>query len=99
MRIKNRARGNPNVESKKILLSTKRIESELKQLNSQNIIQAYNSVPKLLSIQLLKGIAFGLGSVIGATIIVSALAYLLSQMEFIPIVGEWVKNIIEEIQK
>jgi len=99
MRIKNRARGNPNVESKKILLSTKRIETELKQLNSQNIIQAYNSVPKLLSIQLLKGIAFGLGSVIGATIIVSVLAYLLSQMEFIPIVGEWVKNIIEEIQK
>jgi len=99
MRIQNRVRGNPNVESKKILLSTKKIEAELKQLNSQNIIQAYNSVPKLLSIQLLKGIAFGLGSVIGATIIVSVLAYLLSQMEFIPIVGEWVKNIIEEIQK
>jgi len=77
MRIQNRVRGNPNVESKKILLSTKKIEAELKQLNSQNIIQAYNSVPKLLSIQLLKGIAFGLGSVIGATIIVSVLAYLL----------------------
>ena len=91
--------GKQDIGAKKILLSTQNIEKELKRLNSHKIIQSHDSVSKLLSIQFLKGIAFGLGSVVGATIIVSGIAYLLSQVEFIPIVGEWVKNILDEIQK
>ncbi len=82
-----------------ILLSMKKIETALERINSHKLIEIYNSVVKLLFYQFLKGIAFGLGSVLGATIVVSILVYLLSQIEFIPILGEWVKLISEEIQQ
>ena len=46
----------------------------------------------------LKGLASGLGWIIGATILVSLLTYILSQIEFIPILGEIVSQLIEEIE-
>lgn len=58
----------------------------------------YKSWPKLLFVQFMKGAAFGLGSVIGAGIVVSILAYLLSQIEFIPILDGWIKNILQELE-
>lgn len=74
------------------------IRDQLERLNRHQFIQLYNSVPRMLWFQFLRGIAFGLGSVIGATIIVSLLISLLAQVEFIPIIGEWAKQIILEIQ-
>jgi len=82
----------------KIHLSLQKIETELQQLNSHKFIKAYNSISNLLFYQFLKGIAFGLGSVLGATIVVSILVYLLAQIEFLPIIGEWVKLITQEIK-
>jgi hypothetical protein len=53
----------------------------------------------LLWFQFSKGLAFGLGSVIGATIVVSLVVSFLSQTEFIPIIGEWAKEIMIEVQQ
>ena len=56
----------------------------------------------LLSIiffSLIRGLASGLGWVIGATLLVSILTFFLSQIEFIPIIGDWVSRLIEQIQK
>ena len=47
----------------------------------------------------LKGLASGLGWIIGATILVSILTFALSQIQFIPILGEWVSKLINEIRK
>ncbi len=88
-----------NDQLNKILLSLKKIERALEHVNSHKLMEIYNSIPKLLFYQFMKGIVFGLGSVLGATIVVSILVYLLSQIEFVPIIGEWVKHISEEIQK
>ncbi len=74
------------------------IHQQLDTLNQHKFVRAYNSTPRLLWFQFLRGMAFGLGSVIGATIIVSLAISLLSQVEFIPIIGEWAHLIIEEIQ-
>jgi len=71
---------------------------ELEILNQHRFLRLYNSIPKMLWFQFLRGIAFGLGSVLGATIIVSFLISLLSHIEFIPIIGEWAQEIIKEIQ-
>ena len=71
-----------------ILQSAQATEHQLQRLNSQ-----------LLTIQFMKGAAFGLGSVIGATVFVSLIIYLLSQVAFLPIIGEWIKIILEEIHK
>lgn len=83
----------------RVLCSMRKIEAELKQLNSHKLVEIYNAIYKLLFYQFLKGMAFGLGSVLGATIIVSILVYLLSTIEFLPIIGEWVQLITQEIKK
>jgi hypothetical protein len=75
------------------------INQQLDKLNNHKLILAYNSIPRLLWFHLLKGVAFGLGSVLGATVVLSTLVYLLSQMEFIPIIGEWVSAIIEVVKQ
>jgi hypothetical protein len=47
---------------------------------------------------LFRGLASGLGWVLGATILVSLFTYALSQIEFIPILGELVSKLIKEIE-
>lgn len=74
------------------------LQQELKALHANPLFRAYNSLYRLIGFHFLKGIAFGLGSVLGATIVVSVLLYFLAQIEFIPIIGDWVKLIISEIQ-
>ena len=76
----------------------KELSEAIKSLNSNNIFKIYNSTSKILFISFLKGLASGLGWIIGATILVSLLTYILSQIEFIPILGDIVSQLIEEIE-
>ena len=76
----------------------KKLNEAIKILNNNNIFKIYNSTKKILFISFLKGLASGLGWVIGATILVSLLTYILSQIEFIPILGEIVSQLIAEIE-
>ena len=76
----------------------KKLSEAIKSLNNNNIFKIYNSTKKILFMSFLKGLASGLGWIIGATILVSLLTYILSQIEFIPILGEIVSQLIEEIE-
>ena len=49
-------------------------------------------------INLLRGLAFGLGSVLRATTLVYATVQILAQIEFIPILGDWAIQLIEQIE-
>ena len=76
----------------------KKLSDSIKSLNNSNIFKIYNSTKKILFVSFLKGLASGLGWIIGATILVSLLTYILSQIEFIPILGDIVSQLIEEIE-
>jgi hypothetical protein len=76
----------------------KGLEKSLNKLLKHNFFKIYNSFWKLFLISLFRGLASGLGWVLGATILVSLLTYTLSQIEFIPILGDWVSRLIEEIE-
>ena len=76
----------------------KKLSEAIKSINNNNIFKIYNSTKKILFISFLKGLASGLGWIIGATILVSLLTYILSQIEFIPILGDIVSQLIEEIE-
>jgi len=76
----------------------KKLSEAIKSLNNHNIFKIYNSTKKILFISFLKGLASGLGWIIGATILVSLLTYILSQIEFIPILGDIVSQLIQEIE-
>ena len=76
----------------------KKLSEAINSLNNNNIFKIYNSIKKILFISFLKGLASGLGWIIGATILVSLLTYILSQIEFIPILGDIVSQLIKEIE-
>ncbi|MFD1195909.1 DUF5665 domain-containing protein [Seohaeicola saemankumensis] len=70
---------------------------EVARLNAHRFIKVHNSIWRLVGFQFLRGLAFGLGSVLGASILVSALAWWVSQFEFLPIIGEWASELAKEI--
>lgn len=54
---------------------------------------------RILGWQVLRGLAFGLGSVMGATLLVSIIGWWLAQIEFLPLIGQWAVRIGEEINR
>ncbi|MEO0567449.1 MAG: DUF5665 domain-containing protein [Pseudomonadota bacterium] len=81
---------------------TREIEAlrrEVARLNALSFVRIHNSVPRLLGYSLMRGMAFGLGTVLGASVLISFLVWSLSQVEFIPIIGEWASQIITAMQE
>jgi len=74
------------------------VRDELQRLNNHSYLVNNATIFRMVFYQILRGLAFGLGSVIGATFLVSVLVYFLSGMDFIPIIGEWASEIATEIQ-
>lgn len=76
-----------------------RVRVELGRLNENPLLKMRYSVSRILILQFFKGVFLGLGSFLGATIVVSILVYLLSNIEFIPFIGDVVSKILVEIKK
>ena len=75
----------------------KELRAEVARLNSHRFIRMHNSTTRLVWFNFLRGLAFGLGSVIGATVFVSLLVYLLREINFIPIIGDWAAQVLDVI--
>lgn len=74
------------------------LREEVSRLNEHRFIRIQNSPLRLLALQFGRGLVFGLGTVIGASILVSVLVYFLSQIELLPIIGDWASEIISQIE-
>lgn len=75
-----------------------RIRKELETFNNHRIVKINNNIWRTLVFQFARGLAVGLGTVIGATVLVSVAVYFLSKIDFIPIIGDWASEISAEIQ-
>ena len=84
-----------NTETEQAL---QRLTAEVERLNQHRFIRVQNSLWRLIPFQFVRGLAFGLGSVFGATLLVSLLAWWVSQFEFLPIVGDWAAQIVKQIE-
>lgn len=73
------------------------LQAEVHRLNRHNFIRMHNSTTRLIWFNFMRGLAFGLGSVIGATVLVSVLVYLLRGIDFIPIIGDWATEVLSVI--
>jgi hypothetical protein len=73
------------------------LRAEVSKLNAHRFIALHNKPVKLLGFQFLRGLAFGLGSVFGATFLVSVVVYFLSTIDFLPIIGDWATQIADQI--
>ena len=76
-----------------------RLTQEVERLNTHRFVTLHNSPARLVLFQFFRGLAFGLGTALGATILVSLLGWWVAQFEFIPVIGDWAVRIVEEIEK
>jgi hypothetical protein len=76
-----------------------RLAEAIETLNDNNLMRIYSSSWWIIWTNFLRGLAFGLGSVIGASILVYITVQVLAQIEFIPILGDWALRLISEIEK
>jgi len=74
------------------------LQGEVARLNSHGFIRMHNSLPRVLAFNFARGLAFGLGTVLGASVLISAVAWSLSQVEFLPIIGEWATEIARQME-
>lgn len=83
-----------------LLQKLEKINRQLEKANASPLMQsAPPSLVKLALLQLFKGIFLGLGSFLGAGLVVSLLVYLLSTIEFIPIIGDVINKILQELHR
>lgn len=76
---------------------TERLANALEALAAHRFVKIHNSTLRLVWFQFLRGLAFGFGTVVGASLLVSIVVLTLSQIEFIPIIGNMATQIIREI--
>ena len=74
------------------------LREEIHKLNSHRFVRVHNSLIRLLLFQFIRGLAFGLGTVIGATMLVSVVVVMLSKIDFLPIIGDWASEIARQIE-
>lgn len=75
------------------------LRAEVKRLNEQRYFRYESSFFWVAVWSLSRGLFFGLGSALGATILVAFVVRMLGSIDFIPILGDWAQQIIEEIQQ
>ena len=74
------------------------LRDELHKLNRHRYIRMHNNLAKLIAFNFARGLAFGLGTVLGASLLLSVVAWFLAQIDFVPVIGEWASRIAEQIQ-
>lgn len=82
---------------KELIKDLKNLTKAVKQLEKLELVELYKKPFKLMGFALLKGMMIGLGSVLGATVLVGVLIYLLSHIQFVPIVGNFVGDVVEQV--
>ena len=75
------------------------LRAEVRRLNEQRFFRIESSLKQVAFWTLVRGLAWGLGSVLGATILLSILVQLLGSIDFIPVIGDWAQQIINEIEQ
>jgi hypothetical protein len=80
------------------MADTDDLTKALRDVLDQKIMRDHSTVWRVLWLNFLCGLAFRLGSVIGATILVYLTIQVLAQIEFIPILGDWAVQLIEQIE-
>ncbi|MGB0959144.1 MAG: DUF5665 domain-containing protein [Halocynthiibacter sp.] len=88
-----------NPENNPLIDELKSVRSELRTLNAHRFVNLHNRPAKLLLFQFFRGLAFGLGTVLGASLLASILVYFLSNIDFLPIIGEWAAEIATQIKQ
>lgn len=75
------------------------LRAEVARLNKHRFVRIHNSIPRLLMFNFARGAAFALGTLLGASMILSIVVWALSQVELLPVIGEWGAEIKRQIEE
>jgi len=75
------------------------LRDEVHLLNSHRFVRIHNNLPRFLALNFARGLAVGLGTLLGATLLLSVIVWALSQIEFLPIIGDWAAQISEQMNE
>lgn len=89
----------PAPETPGLEAEVRALREELTFLRQHRMFLIYQSVPRILFFRFAVGMAVGLGTVIGATVLLSLIIWALSQIEFLPIIGDWSAQIAQQIEE
>jgi|GEM_PF-1691566 len=76
----------------------KELTAEITRLKKMDFMQVFNHPLKFLWYSFLRGLMLGFGSVLGASVLVGLFIYILAQIRLVPIVGDFVQSVINQIQ-
>ncbi|NIA02244.1 MAG: hypothetical protein GWP15_02575 [Nitrospirae bacterium] len=76
----------------------KELTKEVKKLKKLEFIKILKRPWKYMWMSFLHGLMVGFGWVIGASVLVALLIYLLAQIQFVPYLGDFVTDVIEEVK-
>ncbi|MBS0125153.1 DUF5665 domain-containing protein [Thetidibacter halocola] len=78
--------------------SMARLAQAVETLNRHKFMRMHDSTLRMMWTQFLRGLALGLGTALGASVLVSGIVLVLTQFEWVPFLGEFATQIIDEIQ-
>ena len=77
-------------------------EKRGKKLGEMEIVRGYTnihlSLGKILFNNFLGGLAWGFGTVLGATIVVAVVLFLISKLDTVPFIGDFISRVLHEIE-
>lgn len=97
--ITNAVNKTKNKNQERFVSEIGRLTQEIKNLENQKYFSIAQDKSKLFSHYLFIGFAQGLGAVLGATVGVSLLIFLLSKLSLLPFIGDMAEKIINLIKK
>lgn len=73
-------------------------EPLIKIVAADKIVEIKASIGRMMFANFLSGMAWGLGTVIGATFVLAFLIFVLSQLNTVPLIGNYIADILNYIQ-
>ena len=73
------------------------LRGEVERLNTHPFLTSQRSTLGILAMRFAGGLAFGLGTVLGGSLLLTYLIMMLTSIDFIPVVGEWAAEIAAEM--
>ena len=78
--------------------NVKELATEVRKLKSLEFIKIFKNPWKFMWYSFLKGLMVGLGSVLGASVLVAFLVWTLAKISWVPVIGDFVKDIVVDVQ-
>jgi Domain of unknown function (DUF5665) len=81
-----------------LVKEVKELTKEVKSLKKLEFVKVLKHPWKYMWLSFLHGLMVGFGWVIGASVLVAMLIYILAQIQFVPYIGDFVTDIIDEVR-